>query len=353
MADNREEKVIDLLELARKLWNNKKFIIKVALISAIIGLIVAFSIPKEYTSSVSFTTKSNKSTSGNMGALASLAGINLNVQSSEDFSPELYPNIINSTSFVQGLLGMNVEDKSQKIDTTLYVYLKDKQKRAWWSYIFKTPGLLLSFFKSDQDKEHSGTMNPYFISNEEMQIVEALKNSYSITTNKKIGLTTFEVTLQSPSISAFLADTITSYLQLYIIQERTKKSQTDLENSYKLYKQYKEDYNKSQQRLASFIDRNKNIISEAYRSNQRKLELEANLTYDIYNQMAKQVQMDEIKVQDETPVFTIIQSPIEPLYPSKPNKKGIFIGVLFFGFIGACGWVLRKDIVNFSKNLLS
>lgn len=348
--NNKEEKEIDLLELARKLWEKRAFIIKGTIIGAVVGLIIAFSIPKEYTSSVSFTTKSNKSTSGNMGALASLAGINLNVQSSEDFSPELYPNIINSTSFVQGLLGIYVQDKDQKIDTTLYAYLQNEQKSAWWNSLLRVPDLLFSLSKSEKTKDGEGVTSQFSISDEEMKIIVALTSSYNISTDKKTGVTIFEITSQSPTISAFLADTITSYLQSYIIQERTKKSQTDLGNSRKLYEQYKDNYDKSQQRLAEFVDRNKNIISETYRSNQRKLELEANLAYDVYNQMTKQVQMNEIKVQDETPVFTIIQPAIKPIYPSAPKKKVIFIGIMFLSFIGSCVWMLRTDIASLLKN---
>ena len=43
---------IDLLELARKLWDNRRFIVKVTAIFAAIGLFVAIFSAKEYTSSV-------------------------------------------------------------------------------------------------------------------------------------------------------------------------------------------------------------------------------------------------------------------------------------------------------------
>lgn len=346
MEEKNKEVEIDLLELAHKLWDNKKFITKATLIGMVVGLIIAFSIPKEYTSTVIFTTNSNDTKVSNMGALASLAGINLNNNAPDMFSPELYPYITNSTSFIQKLLSIRVKDKTQNIDTTLYSYLKDGQKKAWWSYVLTSPNLLLSFFKNEQDGEDDEVVSPYFISEEEMEIIEGLKKSHAINTDKKTGITTFEVKSQSPIVSAFLTDTITAYLQSYIIQERTKKAQADLENSRKLYELYKEEYNRLQKKLASFIDKNKNIISESYRFNQRKLELEANLAYDVYNQMAKQVQMNEIKVQDETPVFTIIQPAIEPIYPSSPNKKMILAITLLLFFSGGCGWILKKDLWN-------
>ncbi len=347
MADSKDEKEIDLLELARKLWNNKKFIIKATLIGAVVGLVIAFSIPKEYTSTVAFTTNFNDSKVGNMGALASLAGINIaNMNSSNVLSPELYPDIMRSTPFIRDLLHINVHDEECGIDTTLYSYLKDEQKIPWWSYILKTPGLLISLFKLDDGDKVKIAEDPYFISDEELNIIEVLKSTYCITTDKKTGITTFDVTLQSPVISAFLADTISSYLQSYIIQERTKKALNDLENSRRLYQQYEKSYNELQQKLAVFVDRNKNIISESYRVNQRKLENEVNLAYTVYNQMAQQVQLNEIKVQDETPIFTIIQPAFEPIFPAAPQKKVIFVAFAFLGCICASMWIVREDILR-------
>ena len=47
-----EEQEIDLLELARKLWDSRKLILKFCLVGVVVGLVVAFSIPKEYTTSI-------------------------------------------------------------------------------------------------------------------------------------------------------------------------------------------------------------------------------------------------------------------------------------------------------------
>ena len=44
-----EEQEIDLIELAQKLWKERKFLLKGCGIAVVVGLIVAFSIPKEYT----------------------------------------------------------------------------------------------------------------------------------------------------------------------------------------------------------------------------------------------------------------------------------------------------------------
>ena len=48
-TENRKEQEIDLLELVGKLWRKKKQICKAAGYGALIGLVVAFSLPREYT----------------------------------------------------------------------------------------------------------------------------------------------------------------------------------------------------------------------------------------------------------------------------------------------------------------
>lgn len=348
MADNKDEKEIDLLELAQKLWTNRRFVVKVSVIGIIIGLIVAFSIPKKYTTTVIFTTSSNKSSTGTMGALASLAGINLaNMQPSEIIPPELYPDIMNSTTFVQGAFDIGIKDKGEGIDTTLYGYLKHYQKRAWWSSVLKAPAKVISFFKSSNEtisNDGKSDANHYFVSDEEMAIIDAIRGSYSIETDKKTSISKFEVSMQSPVVSAFLADTLTQYLQSYIIKERTKKAKTDLNNTQKLYEQSKADYEAKQDLLASFLDRNKNIISARYEVNQKKLENDVSLAYSVYTQMSQQYQLSQIKVQDDTPVFTIIQPAIEPSQASSPNKKIVLFGFVFLSFVLSSLWVLKKDI---------
>lgn len=344
-----EEKEIDLLALANKIWANKKFILKALGIGLVIGLIVAFSIPKEYTTTVILTPESKSTTSGNMGSLAALAGINLNSAVAQDAlaSPELYPSVINSTPFLRGLLDIKVTDSKKNIDTTLYSYMSDYQSAAWWGYILKMPGLLKGLFSSEKEglnNEHKS--NSRFISEKDQGVLNNLANRIIIGSDKKTGVTTIEVMMQSPEIAAYLADTVTSYLQSYIIDYRTQKARKDLAYSEKLYEESKADYYKTQATLATYIDGNMNVVSAKYGTTKERLQNEASLAYTVYNQMAQQLQLAKVKVQDTTPVFTVIQPAVEPLFPSKPSKKIILVGFVFIGTIGAIVWVLRRDIWN-------
>ena len=347
--NNSEEKEIDLLELANKLWLKKKFIIKASLIGLVIGIIIAFSIPKEYSAIVILTPESNSNSPsmGNAGALAALAGINLNMGGASSdalASPAIYPDVMKSTPFVKGLFNIKVTDNKNNIDTTLYSYLLNAQRRPWWSYIKDIPSLFLNIFSSSNEViEANNDISK--LSSQDLGIIANLNNRLSIDTDKKTGVITVGVTMQSAEISAYIADTLTSYLQSYIIDYRTQKSRQDLVYAEKLYEEAQQNYFKTQQNLAVYLDGNMNVISARYKITQERLQNESDLAYSIYNQTAQQMQLAKIKVQNTTPVFTIIQPAIEPLYPSQPNKKIIIIGFILATFIGVCVWIIGKDIL--------
>lgn len=340
---------IDLLELGKKLWDNKKFIIKVTIIGAIVGLVIAFSIPKEYTSTVVLTPEVKKGGIGSLGSLATLAGINLGGSVGEDVlgDPRLYPEVLKSTSFISRLLSLNVVDSTQNVNTSLREYLLNNQSVAWWSYVINSPSLILNIFKSDEAVEKKKDGNSRNISKEEISAIKSLRNRMFIDYDKNIGLSSISVTMQSAEISALLADSITSYLQSYIIDYRTKKAKEDLQYTERLYDESQSSYYDAQSALAVFRDANMNVVSAKYKTNEERLQNEVNLTYSIYNQMAQQLQMAKIKVQDLTPVFAIIQPAIQPIIPSKPHKK-IIVGILIFvSLLGSIIWILKEDLLKF------
>lgn len=53
-----EEQEIDLIELAKKVWAERKLVFKACGYAALIGLVVAFSIPREYSTSVTLAPES-------------------------------------------------------------------------------------------------------------------------------------------------------------------------------------------------------------------------------------------------------------------------------------------------------
>ena len=115
----------------------------------------------------------------------------------------------------------------------------------------------------------------------------------------------------------------------------------------KLYGEAKASYESAQKKYANLVDANQNIILLSYRAEQERLQNEMNLAYQVYTQVSQQLQMARAKVQEITPVYTVVQPATVPLKPAKPNKLMILIGFMFLAGVGSVGWILFvKDLLK-------
>ena len=345
-----EEREIDLLELGKQVWGRRKFVLKVCGIALIVALIIVFSLPDEYTTTVLLAPETVSGNSGSMGQLATMiTGVRASYQSNmQDLTPEVYPNILGSTPFLIGLFNVPVKDSKLQLDTTLYVYLAEHQKKAWWSYIVNVPFKLIGMLSPKQppltmrEGGAGKTSGVIVISKKQASILKDLSARLVLSVSQKTGGITLTSTMQSPEVSALIADTVISYLQDYIIGYRTKKARQDLNFAESAYQEAQVNYYEAQQAYASYVDQNVGIILAQYRTTQERLLNEMNITSGVYNQTALQLQLAKVKVQDVKPVYTVVQPAVMPLKPSSPKILLILLGCLFLAFTGACGWILMK-----------
>ena len=157
--------------------------------------------------------------------------------------------------------------------------------------------------------------------------------------------------MQDARISACLTYTVVRLLQDYITEYRTTKARQDFQFQEKLFERKKKEYEKAQENYAKFADANKNIILLSYRAEQERLENEMRLAYQVYTSVAQQLQMAEAKVQEITPVYTIIEPSTIPIKPSKPRKALMLIGIVFLTGLGCVSWILfGRDFFTELKN---
>lgn len=352
---NKHEQEINLIELVKKLWINKKLIFKSCGWAVLVGLVVGFSIPKEYSASVTLAPESTggKSVSGSMAALAGMAGINLGSSSSGDaLSPDLYPDIVRSVPFSIEMFDVKVKDKDGKLNTTLYNYLKDNQKQPWWRYITSAPinalGWIVKIIKGNEEKkEGNGRVDSFRLTPEQSSIIGALAGRISVYVDTKTSVINIAVTMQDPLIAATVTNEVMTKLQDYITEYRTNKARKDLEFTQKLYEENMASYHKAQLEYAAYMDRNQNVSLRSAQTQQERLRNEMELAFNVYNQTAQQLQVAKAKVQEDTPVFTVVEAATVPLRASKPSKAMILIGFVFLAAVGSSGWILfGKDLVN-------
>ena len=127
-----QEEEIDLVEVVRKLWKNRKLILKITVVFMVLGVLVALFSPKEYTAGCTMVPQSgDKKVGGNLSGLASMVGINLGGASGgEVLSPTIYPKIVASIPFKKDLMAtpLKFEEYDQPI-TLLDYYTKDEYQK--------------------------------------------------------------------------------------------------------------------------------------------------------------------------------------------------------------------------------
>ena len=90
-----------------------------------LAIVVAFSIPKEYSASVSLASElqGEENIAGGLGSLASMAGINFN--SGGAIVPILYPDVVYSNKFLVRLSDVRVKSLQGDIDTDYFFLFEE------------------------------------------------------------------------------------------------------------------------------------------------------------------------------------------------------------------------------------
>ncbi|MDE6417299.1 MAG: chain-length determining protein, partial [Duncaniella sp.] len=209
---NKDEYEIDILELLSNLWKQRRKIIKWCICGAVIGLVVAFSIPKEYTTEVKLAPESSDSSSrsAGLGALASMAGISIGTGGGADaVYPMLYPDVVSSVPFITGLFDVKVKTSGEDSkNMTLEQYLATETRSPWWGYIKAIPGAIISLFKSDEQVGGEHKLDQFQLTKSETRLVNAIRGSIETSVDAKTSVVSIKVTEQDPLVSAMLADTV-------------------------------------------------------------------------------------------------------------------------------------------------
>ena len=160
-----DEIEIDLMDILRKIIAIRKTIYKAVGIGLVIGIIIALSIPKQYTVTVTLSPEMGNTKSGGLSGLAaSFLGNEVAMGDGSDaLNASLSPDIVSSTPFLLELSTMKISAPKDK-NMTLNTYL-DEESSPWWNYIIGFPGMVIGGIKSllteEDDKSESWKHSNY------------------------------------------------------------------------------------------------------------------------------------------------------------------------------------------------
>lgn len=342
-----EEQEIDLIKLVTDLWDRRKFILKYTGIGILVGLIVAYSLPREYVSSAKLTPEFSSDTSsklGNLGGLAAMAGISVGGSSGGDaISASLYPDVVSSMPFMMELFPLQITTDDGELTTDLYTYMSEYQKAPWWGYITsKVLGAVMSIFKEKEEPDNS-VLDVESPTVEQFAIYNSLSERITVSVDTKTSVISVTSKMQDPKVALDITKVVIANLQDYISEYRTHKVKNDLAYAEMVHQEAQEKYYEAQQRYAVFEDENKNISSSRYRTEQERLRNDMTLLYSLYSSLSSNLEQTRLRVQEETPVYTVIEPASRPTRNAEPNKPMVLIAFTFLAGIISVGYLIFRD----------
>lgn len=345
-----DEPEIDIMELISKLWKRRSMIIKWCIVGAVVGLIAGFSIPKTYTSSVTLAPETQQKTNSSVSSIASMMGVNLN-NSVDAISIEMYPDVVHSTPFIVELLDLPVtfKWKDEEMSTDLLTYMLDYQKSPWWDAVIDAPFKVLGWVMAigkEKEEDIEIDIKALDVSNlpkKVRKVVKYFSEEIIINVDKKTGKTSILLEMQDPHVVADVVEAVMENLKKYMSEYRTSKARQDVENLTVICQERKGEYYAAQQAYASYVDANKSVVRQSAQAELERLQQEMNLAYQVYSQVASQLEGARIQVQQDKPVFVTLNPVTVPLQRTAPSKAKLLV---IFTFLAGCisaAWVLFGD----------
>lgn len=351
----KKNKEIDIIGIFLKIVREWRSVAVFVLAFAVLGVVVALTTSKQYTTTVLLAPESSSSSmEGAIGSFGSLLGLKMGGTSSDAIFPELYPNIFTSTNFLVQLYDVPVTMKDYQTVKSYYTHLKNDYIPPFWMY----PKIWISeFIKkfASKDLRRGNGLDSFHLTKEQAAICELMMSNIQCNVDQRTSLITLSVTDIDEVVAACMADTLTWRLQQYITEYRTKKAIKDYEFIQKIYEQTKNDYLKAQEEYARFVDSNMNVVLSRQKSKLTNLENEMQLRLNLYTEMSQQLQIAYQRIQERTPVFSVIQPATVSLEASSMPRKVVVILFAFLGFIIGSVWSLyiRNYYEEFKRKRLA
>ena len=349
---------IDWMGIVTKLLKSWKKIVLIGFIFGVLGIISALTMTRKWGVTMTLAPELQSRNSGNLTSIANMLGMgNMQLGSTTDaMNITLFPEICNSTPFLVDLFDVpltsyvsekQLEEGMQPIHTTVYKHLtgEDKEKKGLAKW-------LASLKKDKEEKPYTGVENPTELTRKEADVVKALGKNISADVDKKTGITTINVVMDDRLMAKQLADTVCTRLQTYVSKYRTQKSQADYDYYVLLANEAKQELVRAQAAYAAAVDYDRSVILQGAKSETERLQSEASLASQIYSQMAQQRELARAKIQEDKPVYAVVQPATLPQIPMNSRAKRVLIWGFMGGFLAVAWYGFGEDFMKkFRKDM--
>lgn len=327
---NKNKKIINKILQENKitikdvfeLFKSKKYIFLFGIVLGLsYSLYLSITTPKEYYSKSKFLIESSPgNNNAGLSGIASLAGINFNsTNNSEILEPSIYPKIIESDLFLLDLAYESFDEASKYNSTFLFYFNKNLINAK------KIPIINNKNRSNLIDHLEINKINLY-----EKNAILQLGERISV----KIDGRFLEISTKMPDpiLSAELTKKVAEKLVQYVINYKTTKRKRDTEFIRQRTEDAKKSYLNAQEELAKFKDNSLGMQFQFTKNKEELLQNKLNIFSNLYSSLVLQLEQSNIKLKEETPVFTQFNSITIPEDNAEPNFLKIISLYTSFSF---------------------
>jgi uncharacterized protein involved in exopolysaccharide biosynthesis len=293
------------------------------LLFAAIGYGISRQMPVEYRASAKILPEASGMNMGGLGGLANMAGISLS-QSPDAINPDIFPDIIQSKSFLIKLLTTPMPTSDKKM-VVLMEYLGKGTKPLSPPEIAQADSLIV-------------------LTMEQEGVVGNVANRMKVSIDRMTGILTLEVEMPDPVLAAYSTKFIINYLTKFVSEYRSGRENQKVVFLTSQVGLAKQKYQRAEYALNAYRDRHRNPFTNVSQIEEQRLQNEFTQYQNLYADLNRQLETARLESLQESPVLKIIEPPMVPNGKSSPRTVLI---MLLAGFIGgslsmACLLFIRK-----------
>lgn len=351
-----EDKDINVAELFGKIAGRRKLIIITTLICFCIGVFLAIFSPRVFKSQCVFVPQSNQSfSSSRYSSIASMIGMDLDISGNDGpISPKVYPFILKNPSFLKELMYTPIHFKDSTEPYSFYEYMTEPSHQSFnivkaiGKYTIGLPYLIMYAVLPDRH-EADVNVSPSVLaadsalvrlSKQEAKVARILSKKIDLDVDSKKGALTITVLMPEALASAEICETAYELLKRYVIDLKLARSSRNLAFIEKQYEDAKVDYEKKQRQAAYFIDSHQGMMTAAANVERLRYESEAELSKQLYSELAKNLLSSRVKLEESNVAFTDLVPVAVPTKKFRPRGSVLALVWTILGFAGSCACAL-------------
>jgi uncharacterized protein involved in exopolysaccharide biosynthesis len=168
----------------------------------------------------------------------------------------------------------------------------------------------------------------------------------TVTADKKTSIITIKTEMPDPFAAADLVRVVRGQLMERIINYESKKAEEQYQFVKEQYDRARNRYNKAQRELAIYSDRNRMLASATAQLDRETLQRESDLSFEVYGQLSRELEQAKIKMNQDTPVFTILEDVTVPVTYSTPRRAQTIVLSLLIGAVLGIGRIAMQNVLG-------